>query len=412
MLNSQRISIKLSETRQRLNEIGGLEGDAFTAEVRQESDALAKTYADLEIRYRAALLGEGQPETTTTTTADPEKRELAELREKVHVGTYLNAVSQGRRLTDGPEYEFNQALGMDGDGFPLNLLLTAEERAAIDGDAMAGQSSWVDRVFAESGAMQLGITFESVAPGISTHPVTTAGAAGVQRGRAEAVGASTFSVSVLEMKPTRNTAQIVMSREDNFRLPGLEDGIIRDLREGVRDSVDLAVFKGDTGASGTDADITGLTTAAITEVTLSQSNKVKGPETLAVFANMIDGIYATSPADLRIVSTVGANVVWMSTVFNTAASNETIAQFLRANGVNWTTRGNLEANTGNGDFAAFIGLNRGMAGAGISAVWDEGELIRDHYSGAGKGEIVMTLGYYWNFALPRTANFRRLKFVT
>ena len=32
MLNSQKISIRLSEVRQRLNELAGLEGDAFTDE--------------------------------------------------------------------------------------------------------------------------------------------------------------------------------------------------------------------------------------------------------------------------------------------------------------------------------------------------------------------------------------------
>lgn len=37
--------------------------------------------------------------------------------------------------------------------------------------------------------------------------------------------------------------------------------------------------------------------------------------------------------------------------------------------------------------------------------------MRDHYSGAAKGEIALTLSYLWNFGLPRAANFARVKFV-
>ena len=48
MTNSQRLSVRLSEIRQRLNEIAGLEGDAFTAEIRQESDKLQAEFADKE----------------------------------------------------------------------------------------------------------------------------------------------------------------------------------------------------------------------------------------------------------------------------------------------------------------------------------------------------------------------------
>ena len=40
MTNAQKHAMRCSEIRQRLNEISGLEGDAFTDEVRSESDRL------------------------------------------------------------------------------------------------------------------------------------------------------------------------------------------------------------------------------------------------------------------------------------------------------------------------------------------------------------------------------------
>ena len=56
MTNSQRLSVRLSEIRQRLNTIAGLEGDAFTDEIRQESDKLQKEFQDKETQYRGAVI--------------------------------------------------------------------------------------------------------------------------------------------------------------------------------------------------------------------------------------------------------------------------------------------------------------------------------------------------------------------
>ncbi len=155
----------------------------------------------------------------------------------------------------------------------------------------------------------------------------------------------------------------------------------------------------------------GLTTAAVTETTLTQANKVKGPETLTAFSNLVDGIHAGGYGDLRVVAAIGAWRLWENTVANAAAENQTIAQFLRMAGLSWSSRGEIEDATANGDFGAFIGRSRGIDGAGVAAVWESAQLIRDPYSGAAKGEIALTLNYLWDFALPRPANFARIKFV-
>ena len=78
--------------------------------------------------------------------------------------------------------------------------------------------------------------------------------------------------------------------------------------------------------------------------------------------------------------------------------------------MSWTTRGELAATTAADDFAAFVGLGRGLDGAGVAAIFEAGELIRDPYSGAAKGEVALTLCYLWDFGLPRAENFARLKY--
>ena len=74
MTNSQRLAVRLSEIRQRLNEIAGLKGDAFTDEIRQESDKLQADFRDKETQYRAAVIAEG--ETERRAAADGEGAEL------------------------------------------------------------------------------------------------------------------------------------------------------------------------------------------------------------------------------------------------------------------------------------------------------------------------------------------------
>ena len=176
-------------------------------------------------------------------------------------------------------------------------------------------------------------------------------------------------------------------------------------------TVDRTVFIGDDTANPNEGDIIGLETASIDEETLTQANKVKADEVLKLLVGYVDGIHAMSPADLRIVATVGSNKLWSGTIHNSAASNQTIAQFLAASGINWVTKGDVEANSADGDFGAFVGLGRGIDGAGIAAVWDSGALIVDPYTGAKGGTVGLTLNYLWDFQFPRTANFKRLKYV-
>ena len=118
-------------------------------------------------------------------------------------------------------------------------------------------------------------------------------------------------------------------------------------------------------------------------------------------------------SDLRIVASVGSNVLFAGTVMPTpVTTGRTIAHFLMESGMSWATRGGIDTATANGDFGAYVGLNRGIEGAGIAAVWEAAQIIRDPYSGSTTGEIQLTLNFLWQLAFPRTANYKRLKYVS
>ena len=410
MTKSQKLALRASEIRTRLAAIADLEGDALTDEIRAEVGTLRNEMQDVEIRYQAAVEGEGEPETRAADTTG-EGTEIRELRDKVQMANYLTAAVE-QRAAHGPEAELNAALGMSGNQFPLELLAPEEHRQTTNTESSVAQQTWLDRLFADTAAMRLGITMRSVGAGVQSVPMTTAGADFAMKEREAAIGDAAWTVGVTESKPKRGGVRAKFTAEDAARLPGLESALRRDLAMALTQGVDLAMFTGADGGAGNTADITGLTTAGIAEVGLKQADKVKGPETLAAFINLIDGVHAGGAGDLRIVTALGAYRLWATTITNAAAENQTVMQFLAASGVNYSTRGGIETATGNGKFGAFIGLGRGIEGAAVANVWSAGTLIVDPYTNAAEGETALTLSYLWDFVIPRPASYKRLKFVT
>ena len=414
-----------SKERGRMAELSRV--DTLTDEMRSELDGIESGVPDQERLLRAATIAveteeseqRAAGEAARQPAGDAETRERAELRAKVKLGSYVAAAVE-QRGADGAEAEYNAAIGIAGNRFPLELLAPPEQRAARTEDrAVTGVDTatmprtWLDRLFAGTAAEGIGISLESVPVGASSHPVSTAGATSAQRGKSQAAPDAAWTIGVTELKPKRNAVRLLFNIEDAARIPGLESALTRDLRMALTEGVDRAIFLGDDTADPNAGDIVGLTTAAgLVEKSITQANKIQGSNVLQVFAELIEGKAAMTPSDLKAVLAVGSNTLWSHTLANTGASvDTTIAEFLRRFGLQWMTRGEIETATDDGDVAAFVGLGRGLDGAGVAAIWEAGELIRDPYSGAAKGEIALTLTYLWDFGLPRASNFARIVFA-
>ena len=113
MTNDQKIRLRLSQVRGRLNDIAGIED--LTDEIRSEAEALHTELNDLSIRERALIPSEGITETRDT-GLDAEARERLELRSKASLTAYIRAALSGRQV-DGPEAELRSAakIGVSGD---------------------------------------------------------------------------------------------------------------------------------------------------------------------------------------------------------------------------------------------------------------------------------------------------------
>ena len=325
MTTLQKAQLRLEEKRRELSQLLDVEtrGEDFSDKLVVAKAAIDQ--AGLEVQA-AGLVEPDVTETRTETRTDTEGDEYRELRSKVDFGRYVQGALTGGGITHGPELELNQHLGIAENLFPLELLAgPLETRAKRDGDAEASQGTWLDRVFAGTAADRVGISFRSVSPGVAAYPVTTAGGGPQQRGRSEAVGESTYTVAVTEIKPARRAVHGIYSIEDNARLPGLADAIQRDMSAAMAETVDRVCFNGDNGANENSADITGLRTAGVSEATLTQANKVKGDELVKFFLAYVDGQYAASLSDVRIVCSVGSNQLWGGRVHAATVENQTVA---------------------------------------------------------------------------------------
>ena len=85
----------------------------------------------------------------------------------------------------------------------------------------------------------------------------------------------------------------------------------RDLRMALTEGIDRAIFKGDSGPAGTGADIVGLQTAAISESRLPRPTSSRA---IRFWKCSLATLTANtpSPGDVRIVTSVGSNVLWMT----------------------------------------------------------------------------------------------------
>ena len=164
MTNAQRLELRASEIRQRLNELSGIETGELTDEHRSEMETLSVEYADVERQKRAAILAGDTPTETPEPSGDAETREIDGLIERAEIRAYLTSAAQGNPV-DGVERELRQAiLGDDVDEhyMPIDILLPLETRADASTDVSSAiqhnQQNIIGRIFAETSGAYIGST--------------------------------------------------------------------------------------------------------------------------------------------------------------------------------------------------------------------------------------------------------------
>ena len=388
MTNAQKIQIRLSEVRERLNEVSGLEGDAFTAEIRTESETLQTEYRDLESRHRAAIVAEADEaaKAVTEPTEDSETRERRELRSKARVSDFVSSALSGRPVA-GASSEYADAVGVPG-LMPLDLLDSpepVEERAVTPGPADETVSTTrptVPYAFARTDAASLGISFPMVAPGEAHYPALgTAPPAGPKAADAAASEVAA-AFTLVKRDPKRITGSFLIRLEDLALMPSME----RDLRMGISgamaDSLDAQVI----GGSGAGANLSGLIHQA---TTVAVAGAVETFSTAIVrFAGAVDGKHANGFGDIRALIGVATFAKYAALFANANKGDISAYDHLKSKlgGLRVSTR--LPAVTASGQKAIVV---LGAQRQAITVpVWKGVELIVDPYTQAAKGQRVVT----------------------
>ena len=402
MTNVQKITLRLSQVRQRLNAISGLEGADLTDEIRAESTALQSEFADLETRHQAAIVAEGETETRANETElDSEARERLELRSTASLTAYIRAALSGRQV-DGPEAELRDAAGI-GNGIPLELWDVApaangetRQDAATVAPGTVGVNLDAIRpaVFAASIAPMLGIEMPRVESGsYASATISTSLTAAAQVAGAEA-HATAAGFTVTSVTPKRISARLGIRVEDVAAVGQVNfESVLREnLSLVLSDALDSQVINGD----GSSPNLSGI---------FARLTAPSDPTTVADFdafatahAGGIDGLWSNTLKEVSVVCGP-ATMALAARTFQTATSYKgelSSAAYAMANtGGLWTNRRMPDA-ASDIQQAILYRMGRSMmggAGAMRTAVcphWNEIS-IDDIYSGSASGERFFTM---------------------
>ena len=436
MTPKQRIEVRMSECRERLNEVAALEGDDFTSEIKGEVATLSSEYQDLESRHRASIIAEGATEMAAVGafadgTTDQDGAEVRSLIQKVNLGDYLRAAAAGIGL-GGAAAELNAALevptvgGGGGIAVPWRVLLGdaglpevrqsgqgAEVRAFTDtGDYAGGvaQRPILQRLFGSNIMDALGVRIDTVPAGRTEWPLITAGIVPDQQPEGTAATipvVATFASEVL--KPKRLTGQYEYTHELAAQVSDLEPALRRDMADAVSAKMSDLIINGDEATNAQEPDgfattITAPGDAAATAVYADYAG---------AHAQAVDGIHASM--ETEVTSVVGVDVYRHAAGVYQAGSGESGSEALRRRGMKCMASPFVGSASGAGQHKLNLfhasGPNGGsMRGDSVAAMWPTLEIIRDIYSKASQG-VVLTWVALWDAQTAfRSAAYSRLAF--
>ena len=425
MTGKQKIEMRRSEVSQRLAELAAADGLDETRS--KELDALTAEFATLEKQWRAAELSEqahqvvqgGGPSGPVGQSTQPaakgeiahpmptghRDRELAELRSRVSLSKFVAAALDQRAVT-GAEAEYAAAVipGAEAGMIPLELL---EERTVqtsnITGTGPADQSPGVwrptlERVFQTPVTQMLGITQESVPMGQPVYPVVTdGGAPSMLAEAAEDTTPDDVTLTISSLEPRRLTAHMEFTGELQVQLPQIEEVMRRDMAASFRNEMERQVLVGD----GTGVNVSGITHGIAAATNPSAATTYQEYSSLA--AEAVDGIWANSVQDVRILMPIAA-YTYGASLFQTTTTSESGLQMLMSQSAGIAASAHLPGtgSAGRSNTSDCYAIRNNGRTWAYMPVWSAFTTVRDPYSKATSGITRLISTAYWNFDVVRS----------
>ena len=377
---SQRLKIKLSEQRTRLSAIGAL--DELTPEIRSELEILTAAHSDSESQLRAAITAAAAEDDSAreVQTTDPESRARLEIRGRTGIGDYLSAAAGGSAVT-GAAKEYSESCNVPIVGYmPMAIFEpTVETRAITPGPAVKGAlQPTVPYVFERSAAASLGIMMPGVGNGQVQIPKIGTAPPADTLAKDGAAPSTAAAVTLVNQSPVRIAGQFEVRNEDLAVMPSLEMALNEAIQGSLSSELDESTFN---GASG---ELNGLFTQA-SNVSAAGAVETFGTG-VARFAALVDGRYAYTLRDLRIV--IGSKTFALYAGLFTGNGSMSLFDYLSLNAGSIRVSDRVPAVSSM--------AQKGIVVLAASAetpkihVWDAMQLVRDPYSGAGAGKVTIT----------------------
>ena len=289
MTKAQQIQVRLSECRQKLNTLLGVE--TRTAEQNTELETLTGEVGKLEPEFRAAVASEPDPEVRTVATGDDAAgREYRGLLERCNFGTAVVGAIECRQM-DGAEGELVKHHSLPANQVPLDLFRDRqpETRATTVAptDTQAAQQPIVAPVFAMGDTAFLQVAQRCVPVGDAVFPVLEVRPAvgGPHKDGTDAPETNgTFSADVLP--PSRLQASYIFRRSDAARFPMMPEAFRQALGMGLSESLDKELI---------DQIVTDVTRTDATAVQTFATYRSK------LVYDAVDGRYAMGESEIRLL---------------------------------------------------------------------------------------------------------------
>ena len=395
----QKLTIRASEIRQRLNECAGLTGDALTTEIRSEVDSLTTEYADTETKLRAAVVaGDGSQHGAAD---DAEARELRDLTGRASIGRIVSGVVE-RRAVDGADLELQQHHGLPANMIPLDLLRApAEARAVTPTPANAGamQEQPIAPVFSTGSLAFMGVDRPTVAYGSAVYPVLTTRPTvhGPVATSADA-GDTTGGFDALLLPPERLQASFIYRRSDAARFEGMDESLRQALTMGLEEALDKDAISGTNGLlTGTNLSNNNVTTATTFALFVSQ-----------FLYGRVDGRYAAMQSDVR--SVMGSASYGHAGATYQATPHLSALDVIDSKSGGVRVSAHVPAADGNHRQNAVVRL--GMRRDMVQPLWNGVTIITDEVTLSGKGEIEITAVMLMNTRIVRAGGFYKQQIQT
>ena len=402
MTNAQRLELRASELRQKLNELSGLK--TLTDEQRGEIDTLSIEYADVERQKRAAIIS-GETIETPEPKDGGEKREISDLIERAEIAAYLRAAASGSPVT-GAERELRQAtLGDDADEsyMPLDILLPLETRADAVSDVadsiQSNQQSIVGRIFAETAGAYLGIQRPSVGVGETNYYALTGGSSADVRSDGVAIEAAAATFTTKAVEPVRLTARYLWGIETTARIRGFEEALRADIRAVMGDKLDALALNGQAAVGTTSPLVDGIISALANPT--NPTAIATWTDYLSLYPAQVDGKVSMDGSNVRLL--VNTDAYKHAAGLQIATSGELLRRELPSG--RFRASANMPATAS--EIATILSYTASARTGYVQPVWRGITLIRDVYTQAAHGQVALTAIMLTGAAMVDASQFGR-----